>query len=463
MRQNDPFFFVEDSLNDRFDEIEHSDYLMHFSLFKSKSKYKGGFKKGKNTKEYNHDYYIHNKDKWKKEGMTEDELKELGFTDEEIAAFEFERDAKGALIIPTSWVQNFLKTGAAAAASLIDSFANTLLSFFKKGDDNNEDEPKSNLSFNYDIKPKEPEKTDGYEDPKTLDDPQRIVDYEYEIEDQTGRNTETVTTNFDYIPWLEGTKLKDGPSSVKEDCAAVNPHYGEEAGYGINCAWCTTAYDLRRRGYDVEAPSVTHGMTFAEETQLYKDTTMADWKTPHNNEELFEQIAEEGNGARGRLSVLWNDGTGGHAMAWEVVNNIPYVIDCQSNDIYDEASFELIARYIDFSRDDRYGEDYSVVSSGCRWLRTDNRELNMSGKINEEFDYNSSDENQKADNWTEDIKDGKITLKYTPGSNNIVDISNMFVSKPTDERSNQLWKDISTKLKHGRLKSKKKSNAKRKT
>lgn len=41
------------------------DYLEHAS----KSKYKGGFTKdGKNTSAYNHDYYIHNKEKWKKEG-----------------------------------------------------------------------------------------------------------------------------------------------------------------------------------------------------------------------------------------------------------------------------------------------------------------------------------------------------------------------------------------------------------
>ncbi len=47
-------------------------YLQHASVAgsdgvsttRSKSKYKGGFVNGKNTSEYNHDYYIHNKDKW---------------------------------------------------------------------------------------------------------------------------------------------------------------------------------------------------------------------------------------------------------------------------------------------------------------------------------------------------------------------------------------------------------------
>ncbi len=462
MRENDPFFLVEDHVNESLNDIRHSeifesdDYLEHFSFFKSKSKYKGGFKKGKNTKEYNHDYYIHNKDKWKKDGMTEDELKELGFTDEEIAEMGFERNSEGVLIVPTSWVENFLKNGANAALNFINNLGNQLISLFKKDDDD------SPFSFDIHVEPKEPEKTDGYEDPKTLDDPQRIENYEYTIEDQSGRGEETITTNFDHISWLEGTKLKDGPSSVKEDCAAVNPHYGEDGGYGINCAWCTTTYDLRRRGYDVQAPKVDHGMTIAEETQLYKDTTITDWTVSKNANELFDQIAKEGNGARGRLSVLWY-GDGGHSMAWEVVNNTPYIIDCQTNTIYDETDFSYLSHSIDWTVNDSYGPEVAVTAGGCKWLRTDNRELNVTGTINEDREDPTApvSEDETLDNWTFNTKDG--VWHYSPGSNNTRDISDMFVSYPTDDRSNKLWKDISTKLKRGRLKSKKKSHAKRET
>ena len=40
--------------------------IRHADGKKSKSKYQGGFKNGKNTSAYNHDYYIHNKEKWNK-------------------------------------------------------------------------------------------------------------------------------------------------------------------------------------------------------------------------------------------------------------------------------------------------------------------------------------------------------------------------------------------------------------
>jgi hypothetical protein len=52
--------------------------IRHADGKKSKSKYQGGFKNGKNTSAYNHDYYIHNKEKWKdNQGDFEEELERI--------------------------------------------------------------------------------------------------------------------------------------------------------------------------------------------------------------------------------------------------------------------------------------------------------------------------------------------------------------------------------------------------
>lgn len=48
--------------NDWFSYIRHA--AVAAPMGHSRSKYKGGFVNGKNTSEYNHDYYIHNKEKW---------------------------------------------------------------------------------------------------------------------------------------------------------------------------------------------------------------------------------------------------------------------------------------------------------------------------------------------------------------------------------------------------------------
>ena len=52
--------------------------IRHADGKKSKSKYQGGFKNGKNTSAYNHDYYIHNKEKWQdNQGDWEEELNDI--------------------------------------------------------------------------------------------------------------------------------------------------------------------------------------------------------------------------------------------------------------------------------------------------------------------------------------------------------------------------------------------------
>lgn len=52
--------------------------IRHADGKKSKSKYQGGFKNGKNTSAYNHDYYIHNKEKWQdNQGDFEEEYDDI--------------------------------------------------------------------------------------------------------------------------------------------------------------------------------------------------------------------------------------------------------------------------------------------------------------------------------------------------------------------------------------------------
>lgn len=42
-------------------------------------------------------------------------------------------------------------------------------------------------------------------------------------------------------------------SFEEADGLKPNPNYGKETGYSINCQSCVVAYELRRRGFDVEA------------------------------------------------------------------------------------------------------------------------------------------------------------------------------------------------------------------
>ena len=483
MRPHEAFFLVEDSLDEKLDELYHIDYsesLEHFDLgglFKSKSKYKGGFKKGKNTKEYNHDYYIHNKDKWKKDKeseetteMTIDELKKLGLTDEQIEELNLDMDSKGILMVPTEWLEDLATGGLKAIDSFINGLKDTWLSLFKKKDEeeNNDDEDL--------VGPKSP----FVEDPKTINDPQNTPIYEMEIEDQSGR-TEKIDLGFDYVDYYKDFAIKDKPASVAEDCEAVNPHYKEVTaadylysenfneddyfGYQMNCGWCSYAYELRRRGYDVQAPRDSDGLYGCDIAQFYEDTTIADFKSPKYGEDrktntyrLFNDLSKEGDGARGALLVSWDDGSGGlgggHCMAWEVIDGKAYVIDAQTNTVMDVDQFYKRDGYrilwdCDKVLQETYGftlpDDETIMDCmGCTYLRTDNRELSKSDQIvhhDMQFDL-----------------EGKI---YMEPNSNIVDAGDHIVSYEPSEESKEIWKRINEKTKTGKINSKRKKRRKR--
>ena len=56
--------------------------------------------------------------------------------------------------------------------------------------------------------------------------------------------------------------------STKELASAVNPAYGNQRSGSVNCFHCTTAYDLRKRGYDVSAAAAES--RFSDTTSLNK-------------------------------------------------------------------------------------------------------------------------------------------------------------------------------------------------
>lgn len=158
--------------------------------------------------------------------------------------------------------------------------------------------------------------------------------------------------------------------------SAVNPNYEKSVDYKVNCAYCTAAYELRKRGYDVEAQgNGTLRMLFdpndieeieswydAAETihqkDIYSDALMPN---DHNNgkthaDALTKELLKHGEGARGQFIVYW-EGGGGHSMVWEIENGRVVIRDCQSNSIFSMS--KVISR-----------------SSEYMYIRTDNVELN---------------------------------------------------------------------------------------
>lgn len=131
-----------------------------------------------------------------------------------------------------------------------------------------------------------------------------------------------------------------------------------------NCTFCTTAYELRRRGYDVSANYTEQGRTMSHVKNFFKNAVVETdddviWKldgmtfpfgTPLSErraikrsvycDKVAERISKYGNGARGNLFGFYPQG-GGHSIFWEVQNGKTIFRDGQTGRTYASAKDAL--------------------------------------------------------------------------------------------------------------------------
>lgn len=188
---------------------------------------------------------------------------------------------------------------------------------------------------------------------------------------------------YDKVDSFEELPKKTEEYTDKEDQAVINPDYDPETyAYSMNCAYCTAAYELRQRGYDVEAAPVNvfTANTMEEIASWYEDAEPKSFSTVDSDtyndlkntgdvdiyevyaqaekaaaDKMVDELKQYGDGARGQFCLYWYGG-GGHSMIWEVENNDVVVRDAQTNEIVD------MTEYFGYATDGFY-------------IRTDNLEL----------------------------------------------------------------------------------------
>ena len=141
-----------------------------------------------------------------------------------------------------------------------------------------------------------------------------------------------------------------------------------EYDYNMNCSFCTAAYDLRKRGYDVEANpiSTVEAYTIDDICSWYKDAkkvSNVDVRYAHEatiksredvlskEELLLKSLESNGEGARGHLGLYWIDG-GGHDVVWEIENGDAIIRDCQTGEVVDVSDYLSRASGYDYVRVD---------------------------------------------------------------------------------------------------------------
>jgi len=158
-----------------------------------------------------------------------------------------------------------------------------------------------------------------------------------------------------------GFHKKTTEMSAEEDMERVNPGYKNwDENTKSNCTLCTMAYELRRRGYDVQAKKATSGYD--------ADTLVKDWfpgAKPKTSEGSFDnqtlneyykrrerpvidketqkkmieasvkEVTSQPDGARGQICVTWNGAFSGHSMAYANEGGKMVIYDSQANKRYE--------------------------------------------------------------------------------------------------------------------------------
>jgi SPP1 gp7 family putative phage head morphogenesis protein len=124
----------------------------------------------------------------------------------------------------------------------------------------------------------------------------------------------------------------EGEHSIEDDLVKVNPKYHEGRLYQNNCGYCSATYELRRRGYDVEATG-KDGLYVSEWSKLFDGFTMNGVTAKRKAgvvPELTENILKWGEGARGSVFVVWDGRQWGHYFNFEVSNGKVLFVDGQN-------------------------------------------------------------------------------------------------------------------------------------
>ena len=158
---------------------------------------------------------------------------------------------------------------------------------------------------------------------------------------------------------LPNLKRKTTETNQNEDMAACNPKYLKGGVYKNNCISCALAYDLRRRGYDVESSpidttSVTNG-SLPVQLGFYKGEKLEIYEVSNDPDVAVKQftknIVSYGDGSRGMLRIRWKNGDG-HAVVWEVNDGSVIVRDPQNNTIIDLSEYMRRAKTFYYFRTD---------------------------------------------------------------------------------------------------------------
>lgn len=130
------------------------------------------------------------------------------------------------------------------------------------------------------------------------------------------------------------------PESILKNAEAVNPRFNEGGGYERNCQRCVSAYEMRRRGHNVEAmpnPYKNRSGTSARENfagyECFKNPDVKGlfgFKPFLDSVQLEKELQDLPEGARACILWAWSDKKRSHAIICEKISGRMIFADPQN-------------------------------------------------------------------------------------------------------------------------------------
>lgn len=128
--------------------------------------------------------------------------------------------------------------------------------------------------------------------------------------------------------------VRGQPIDVDPAAKDANPNFDKGKEYRENCQRCIWAYELRRRGYDVEAKPVTQSINDPSHRKIW--TTFMQGGSPASlvntptQKAVEKQMAAWGEGARAVVNITYKGGRYGHVFIAERRNGQTLFIEPQA-------------------------------------------------------------------------------------------------------------------------------------
>lgn len=170
--------------------------------------------------------------------------------------------------------------------------------------------------------------------------------------------------NIDDPIWPRFEPVYGGSPRYRSEMHNVNPNRvgSSKKEWDMNCPSATTSFELRMRGYDVEAVPMTQGAGMydiykswnvpyenmlgadAKRIQTYEYIGLYHNPLPTQARRIDRLLTQQPAGARGAISVEWRSG-GAHIFNWVRVEHQYVLIDAQTRHTYD--LFDLLPKIED--------------------------------------------------------------------------------------------------------------------